>query len=228
MPPFRRSRPAVEADLDEIHALFVRSVFENPGIQHGTKVPDDFRDTVRERLFASGAQSKSNNSLEPSPPTGQAQATVYYTTSGSPTVNDSTGRPGNTPHPSSTRIVGVVNMHTVTPSSTVPGTPDAKHDGIEVGDKAIEINMFFTDTSLGAKDLGHAMMVSGVLERHGAEYEVQVQTWTVNHRAIGFYRKHGFVERRREDEEETRRSFARPAKVLLVRPRAAVGGVLPY
>ena len=48
-------RPAVLADLPNMYELFVRSVFLNPGIRHGTAVPADFLDIMSNRVFPSAA-----------------------------------------------------------------------------------------------------------------------------------------------------------------------------
>lgn len=61
-------------------------------------------------------------------------------------------------------------------------------------------------------------MLSHIIQEYSAKYAIEVKTWTVNKRAIAFYKKNGFEESEREDEESTRREQNRPARVRLVRP----------
>lgn len=63
-------RLAVPADVPAMEELFVRCVFRNSEIQHGTSVPEDFLQTMTNRIF-------------PSPQAGvTATATIYLSTDG--------------------------------------------------------------------------------------------------------------------------------------------------
>lgn len=83
--------------------------------------------------------------------------------------------------------------------------------------KIVELNMFFMNKTHSSKDLGRTML-SHIIEEYGSRYAVEVKTWAVNKRAIAFYKKNGFEEVEREDEETIRKRENRPAKVRLVRP----------
>lgn len=64
------SRPATIHDLSTIESFFVKSVFENPEIVHGTSVPTDFGQSLIPRIFPHKDSSYASD------------ATIYETTSG--------------------------------------------------------------------------------------------------------------------------------------------------